>query len=68
MIYYERIIMTIRTIDYASSYLKCKISTLIQGEPKDKSHKRLKLELQTNASSVEIDFGGGHRGCIFINS
>ena len=32
----------------------------IRGEPTHKSLKRLKLELQANASSLEIDLGGGN--------
>ena len=52
--------MTIGTIDYASSYFKYKTPTPIHGEPTHKSLKRLKLELQANASSVKIDLGGGN--------
>jgi hypothetical protein len=54
--------MTIGTIDYASSYFKYKTPTPIRGEPTHKSLKRLKLELQANASSVETDLGGGNHG------
>jgi len=54
--------MTIGTIDYASSYFKFKTPTPIRGEPTHKSLKRLKLELQANASSVETDLGGGNHG------
>ena len=54
--------MTIGTIDYASSYFKYKTPTPICGEPTHKSLKRLKLELQSNASSVETDLGGGNHG------
>lgn len=54
--------MTIGTIDYASSYFKFKTPTPIRGEPTHKSLKRLKLELQANASSVETDLGGGNYG------
>ena len=54
--------MTIGTIDYASSYFKYKTPTPIRGELTHKSLKRLKLELQSNASSVETDLGGGNHG------
>ena len=54
--------MSIGTIDYASSYFKYKTPTPIRGEPTHKSLKRLKLELQSNASSVETDLGGGNHG------
>jgi len=54
--------MTIGTIDYASLYFKYKTPTPIRGEPTHKSLKRLKLELQSNASSVETDLGGGNYG------
>ena len=54
--------MTIGSIDYASSYFKYKTPTPIRGEPTHKSIKRLKLELQANASSVETDLGGGNYG------
>ena len=51
--------MKIGSIDYAVSYFKYKIATPIRGEPTNKALKRLKLELQANASSVEIDLAGG---------
>ena len=54
--------MTIGTINYTSSYFKYKTPTPIRGEPTHKSLKRLKLELQANASSVETDLGGGNHG------
>ena len=54
--------MTLGIIDYASSYFKYKTPTPIRGEPTHKSLKRLKLELQANASSVETDLGGGNHG------
>ena len=54
--------MTIGTIDYASSYFKYKTPMPIRGEPTHKSLKRLKLELQSNASLVETDLGGGNHG------
>ena len=50
------------SIDYASSYFKYKTPTPIIGVPTNKTLKRLKQELQANASSVESDLGGGdHR-------
>ena len=52
--------MLIGAIDYVLSYFKYKNPTPIQGEPINKSLKRLKLELQANASSVEMDLGGGN--------
>ena len=54
--------MSTGTIDYASSYFKYKTPTPIRGEPTNKALKRLKLELQSNASSVETDLGGGNHG------
>ena len=54
--------MAIGTIDYASLYFKYKTPTPIHGEPTHKSLKRLKLELQANASSVETDLGRGNHG------
>ena len=54
--------MALGTIDYASSYFKYKTPTPIRGEPTHKSLKRLKMELQANASSVETDLGGGNHG------
>ena len=58
--------MTIGTIDYSASYFKYKTPTPIRGEPTNKSLKRLKLELQSNASSVETDLGGGDHGYLGI--
>jgi len=52
--------MTIGIIDYASSYFKYKMPMPIRRELIHKSLKRLKLELQSNASSVETDLGGGN--------
>ena len=51
-----------RAIDYALSYFKHKIHALIRGVPIHKILKRLKAELQANASSVETDLGGGNHG------
>jgi len=47
--------MTKGSIDYTASYFKYKTATLIRGELTNKSLKRLKSELQANASSVETD-------------
>ena len=52
--------MAIGTIDYASSYFKYKTPTPMHRELTHKSLKRLKLDLQVNASLVEIDLGGGN--------
>ena len=52
--------MTLGTIDYVSSYFKYKTPTPIREEPTHKTLKRLKMELQANASSVETDLGGGN--------
>ena len=54
--------MTTTRIDYASTYFPYPTPTPIQGEPTYKSLKRLKNELQANASSVESDLGGGDHG------
>ena len=54
--------MVVGSVDYSSSYFKYKTATPIQGEPTNKTLKRLKLELQANASSVETDLGGGDHG------
>ena len=62
--------MTTGTIDYATSYFKYKTPTPIRGEPTNKALKRLKTELQANASSVESDLGGGdysYLGLILID-
>ena len=58
------------TVDYTSSYFKYKTPTLIRGEPTNKALKRLKLELQSNASSVETNLEGGNHsylGLILID-
>ena len=51
--------MAVGTVDYTVSYFKYKTPTPIQGAPTNKTLKRLKQELQANASSVESDLGGG---------
>ena len=52
--------MLIGTVDYALSYFKYNTPTPIRGEWTNKTLKRLKLEVQSNVSSVEIDLGGGN--------
>ena len=51
--------MSLGLIDYTSSYFKYKILTPIRGVPTHKALRRLKIELQANASSIETDLGGG---------
>ena len=52
--------MSLGTVDYQPSYFKCKTPTPIRGLPTHSALKRLKTELQANASSVETDLGGGN--------
>ena len=54
--------MVLGAIDYASSYFKYETPTPIREEPTHKSLKRLKMELQANASLVETDLGEGNNG------
>ena len=54
--------MSLGTVDYQSSYFKYKTPTPIRGLPTHSALKRLKTELQANASSVETDLGGGNHG------
>ena len=49
---------TANNVDYANVYFKYKIPTPINGEPSNKSLKRLKTELRANGSSVDTDLGG----------
>ena len=58
--------MTLGFIGYAASYFKYKTPTPIRGEPTHKALKRLKTELQANASSVGSDLGGGDHGYLGI--
>ena len=51
--------MNLGTVDYQLSYFKYKIPIPIRRVPTYKALKRLKIELQANASSIEIDLGGG---------
>ena len=54
--------MALGSIDYASAYFKYKTPQFIQGMPTNQTLKRLKIELQANASSVECNLGGGDHG------
>ena len=56
--------MSVGTVDYQSSYFKYKTPTPTRGFPTCKALKRLKMELQANASSVETDLGGGNHRCL----
>ena len=56
--------MCLGAIDYAASYFKYKTPTPIRGVPTHKTIKRLKLELQSNGSSVETELGFGNHGCL----
>ena len=49
-------------VDYATLYFKYPVPTPINGEPTNKTLKRLKQELRANSSSVETDLGGGDHG------
>ena len=54
------------TIDYTASYFKYKIPISIRVEPTYKALKRLQTELQVNASSVEMNLGGGNHGYLAL--
>ena len=56
--------MNFGSIDYASSYFKHKKPTPIKGVPAHEALKSLKMELQSNASSIGSDLGGGDHGCL----
>ena len=49
-------------VDYVTLYFKYPVPTPINGEPTNKTIKRLKQELRASALSVEIDLGGGDHG------
>ena len=51
-------------VDYATLYFKYPVPTTINGEPTNKTIKRLKQELRTNTSSAETDLGEGNCGYI----
>ena len=52
----------INNVDYAATHFKYPTPTPINGEPANKSVKRLKAELRANDSSVDIYLGGGDHG------
>ena len=54
------------TIDYIASYFKYKRPILICRELTNKALKRLQIELQANASSVEMDLGGGNHSYLAL--
>ena len=54
--------MGLGAVDYAASYFKYKTPTPIQGAPPSKTLKLLKQEFRANASSIELDLGGGDHG------
>ena len=58
--------MSLGTVDYQSSYFKYKTPTPIRGVPTYTALKRLKTELQANASSIETDIGGGNHGYLAL--
>ena len=49
-------------VNYAATYFNYLVPTPIDGEPTNKSLKRLKTELRANSSSVDTDLGGGDHG------
>ena len=54
--------MTTGAVKDASPYFKYKNPTPLQGTPTNKALKRLNQELRANASSDELDLGGGDHG------
>ena len=54
--------MPANAINYAATYFKYKTPTPIRGEPTHRALKRLKTELQANASLIESELGGGDHG------
>ena len=48
--------------DYAATHFKYSTPTPINGDPTNKSVKRLKTELRANGSSVNTDLGGRDHG------
>ena len=53
-------------VDYAATHFKYPTPTPINGEPTNKSVKRLKDELRANGSSVDTDLGGGDHGYLWL--
>ena len=49
-------------VDYAATHFKYPTPTPINGEPTNKSVKRLKTELRANGSSVDTYLGDGDHG------
>ena len=49
-------------VDYTTTYFKYPVPTPINGEPMNKTLKRLKMELRANGSSVDTDLGGVNHG------
>ena len=58
--------MSLGTVGYQSSYFKHKPPTPTRGVPTHTALKRLKTELQANASSIETDIGGGNHGYLAL--
>ena len=52
----------VTNVDYAATYFKYPVPSPINGEPTNKTLKRLKTELRANGSSVDTDLGGGDHG------
>ena len=58
--------MSLDIINYASSYFKYKTPTPIRGVYTHKALKRLKVELQANASYIDTDLGGNHGYLVMV--
>ena len=58
--------MATGSVDYATSYFKHKTRTSIRVKPTNKTLKQLKIELQANTSSVEMNLGGGNHGYLGV--
>ena len=50
------------SVDYTATHFRFPVPTPINGEPTNRTLKRLKTELRANGSSVETDLGGGDHG------
>ena len=59
-------IMTLGNVDNTASYFKYKTSAPIHGIADNKALKRLKVELRTNASSVECNIRGGDHAYLVL--
>ena len=53
-------------VDYAATYFKYPVPSLINGEPTNKTVKRLNTEVHANGSSVDTDLGGVNQGYLVI--